>query len=179
MGCRRGDKRVHTRFTGDAATSGLISSTRARAPSAPFTACSHRGHSVVTLIAAFRATLSPAVEASLSFEVLHAGRLEIRPDEFLALADGRRLDLTGRELALLAALARRRGRIVSREELYAVVWGRRFRKDDRSVDVYVRKLRAKLEAALPETRFIHTHFGFGYRFQPEPSQVFHTPTTAR
>jgi DNA-binding response OmpR family regulator len=119
------------------------------------------------------------VEATSSFEVLQAGQLEVRPDEFLALADGRRLDLTGRELSLLAALARRRGRIVSREELYAVVWGRPYRKDDRSVDVYIRKLRAKLELALPEWRFIHTHFGFGYRFAPEPSQVFHTPATGR
>lgn len=105
--------------------------------------------------------------------------LEIRPDEFLALADGRRLELTGRELALLAALARRSGRIVSRQELYAVVWDREFRKDDRSVDVYVRKLRHKLELALPEWRYIHTHFGFGYRFHPEPSQLFHTPATRR
>lgn len=66
---------------------------------------------------------------------------------------------------------------MSREELYAVVWGRPFRKQDRSVDVYVRKLRGKLERALPELRFIHTHFGFGYRFHREPSQVFHTGAT--
>src|SRR2546423_14297284 len=99
-----------------------------------------------------------------SLEVLRAGRVEIRPDEFMALADGRPLDLTARELGLLTALVRRAGRVVSREELYVVVWHRPYRKDDRSVDVYVRKLRAKLEAALPETRFIHTHFGFGYRF---------------
>ena len=47
------------------------------------------------------------------------------------------------------------------------------------MDVYVRKLRHKLELALPEWRFIHTHFGFGYRFHPEPSQLFHTPATRR
>ena len=119
------------------------------------------------------------MEASRAFEVIRAGRLEIRPDEFVALADGQRLELTARELSLLAALARRGGRIVSRAELYAVVWNRQFRKDDRSVDVYVRKLRAKLETALPEWRFIHTHFGFGYRFKPEPSQLFHTRATTR
>jgi DNA-binding response OmpR family regulator len=56
---------------------------------------------------------------------------------------------------------------VSREELYAVVWGQPFRKEERSVDVYVRKLRAKLEAAMPGWNFIHTHFGFGYRLAPE------------
>jgi DNA-binding response OmpR family regulator len=43
------------------------------------------------------------------------------------------------------------------------------RAADRSVDVYVHKLRSKLAHALPEWRFIHTHFGFGYRFEPEPS----------
>ena len=72
-----------------------------------------------------------------------------------------------RELELLTALAERSARIVSREELYRAVWGERYRKSDRSVDVYVGKLRQKLEEALPGRRFIHTHFGFGYRFSPE------------
>ena len=102
-------------------------------------------------------------------ESLHVGALEIRPDEFVAICDGRTLDLTARELALLTALARRSGRIVAREELYAAVWDRPYRPDDRSVDVYVRKLRAKLERAMPECSFIHTHFGFGYRLAEEPS----------
>lgn len=110
-------------------------------------------------------------------EVLRAGVLEIRPAEFLVLANGRPVPLTVRELGVLCALAHRSGRIVSRDELYAVVWDRPFRKDDRSVDVYVRKLRAKLEDAAPDWRFIHTHFGFGYRFSPELSRFFHTPAT--
>jgi DNA-binding response OmpR family regulator len=96
--------------------------------------------------------------------VLRAGDLEIRPDEFVALAAGRRIDLTVRELQLLTALVERRDRIVSRAELYAVVWGEHYRKADRSVDVYVGKLRHKLAEALPGRSFIHTHFGFGYRF---------------
>ena len=99
--------------------------------------------------------------------ILRAGELEIRPHEYLALAGGRPLRLTVRELQLLIALARRNGRIVSREELYSEVWGEPFRKSDRSVDVYVGKLRHKLDEALPGQRFIHTHFGFGYRFTPE------------
>lgn len=112
-------------------------------------------------------------------DAVRAGALEIRPDEYVALADGRAIALTVRELSLLCALARRAGRIVSREELYSVVWGRDLRKDDRSVDVYVRKLRQKLEEALPEWRFIHTHFGFGYRFAAELSHVFHNTATPR
>ena len=106
--------------------------------------------------------------------------LEIRPAEFLVLADGQPLPLTVRELQLLVALVDRQGRIVPRAELYAVVWGQPFRKEERSVDVYVRKLRTKLSERLPEWRFIHTHFGFGYRFAPErPSHVFHIPATDR
>ena len=106
-------------------------------------------------------------------DVITAGELEIRPSEYLALAGGRTLTLSVRELALLAALGRREGRIVPREELYETVWGAPMRTADRSVDVYVHKLRAKLAEALPEWQFIHTHFGFGYRFSPEPSQRFH------
>lgn len=107
------------------------------------------------------------MEAASPIETLRAGGLEVRPGEYAAFADGRPLSLTVRELQLLTALARRPGRIVSREELFTVVWAQPFRKEDRSVDVYVRKLRAKLEDALPEWRFIHTHFGFGYRFEAE------------
>ena len=100
--------------------------------------------------------------------------LEIRPSEYLVSARGRVLTLSLRELQLLAALARRQGRMVPRAELYGIVWGTPLRPGDRSVDVYVYKLRSKLAAALPDWRFIHTHFGLGYRFQPEPSQHAHT-----
>ena len=105
--------------------------------------------------------------------------LDVRPDEFLAQVDEHAIPLTVRELALLDALVRREGRIISRAELYAAVWDRPFRKEDRSVDVYVRKLRHKLERAVPEWSFIHTHFGFGYRFSPELSHVFHNRATSR
>jgi DNA-binding response OmpR family regulator len=112
-------------------------------------------------------------------EVIKAGELEIRPSEYLVLAGGRALTLSVRELDLLAALGRREGRVVPREELYATVWGAQMRADDRSVDVYVHKLRSKLANALPEWRFIHTHFGFGYRFQAELSQRLNSSATTR
>ncbi len=99
---------------------------------------------------------------------LYAGELEIRPGEGLALATGRALRLSVREFELLVALARQIGAILSREQLYSAVWGGELRAGDRSVDVYVSKLRTKLEAAMPDRRFIHTHPGFGYRFQPQP-----------
>jgi DNA-binding response OmpR family regulator len=93
--------------------------------------------------------------------------VEVNPGEYLAVAGGRPLNLTARELDLLTALIEREGRIVSREELYRSVWGEPYRKSDRSVDVYISKLRLKLEEAVPDRRFIHTHFGFGYRFQEQ------------
>jgi DNA-binding response OmpR family regulator len=104
-----------------------------------------------------------------SAEVLYASELEIRLGEGLVLATGQALTLSVREFELLAAMAQRIGAIVSREELYHAVWGGDLRAGDRSVDVYVSKLRAKLEAAMPDRRFIHTHPGFGYRFQPQPA----------
>ena len=124
-----------------------------------------------------------SMEASLRTEVLRSGSIEIHPDEFLALAGGRPLNLTARELDLLIALVLRQGRIVSREELYAAVWDEPYRKSDRSVDVYIAKLRHKLDEAVPGARFIHTHFGFGYRLEQEHKPKgslhrFHIPETS-
>jgi DNA-binding response OmpR family regulator len=108
------------------------------------------------------------MELTQKSEVLRAGDLEVRPDDHLALVRGQALSLSVRELDLLAELVRNEGRIVPRDALYATVWGAPLRAQDRSVDVYVHKLRSKLARAIPECRFIHTHFGFGYRFAPEP-----------
>ena len=98
---------------------------------------------------------------------LSAGRLEIRPEEHAALVDGRPLRLTMRELQLLVTLAEHPQRIMTREELFSAVWGSQPRRDDRSVDVYVSRLRAKLGEALPQMQLIHTHNGIGYRFSPD------------
>ena len=119
------------------------------------------------------------MEAAHTNDVLYAGELEIRPDDGLVLASGRALTLSVREFGLLVALVQRAGRIVSRGEVYTLVWGTELRDGDRSIDVYVHKLRVKLETALPTWAFIHTHVGFGYRFSPEASHVFHNSTTSR
>jgi DNA-binding response OmpR family regulator len=118
----------------------------------------------------------PAIARS-SREVLEVGPLEIVPDEHLARASGRALMLSIRELRLLTELARRADRIISREELFRLVWRCEMRRGDRSVDVYVRKLRVKLELALPGWRFIHTHFGFGYRLAAERADLYRRFTT--
>jgi DNA-binding response OmpR family regulator len=115
--------------------------------------------------------------ADVPADVLYAGELEIRLTEGLVLATGRAVMLSVREFELLVAMAKRLGSIITREELYRTVWGGELRPGDRSVDVYVSKLRSKLEAALPDRRFIHTHAGFGYRFQPQPSRNVHMEAT--
>lgn len=120
-----------------------------------------------------------ALAADTRHEVLRVGPLEIVPDEHLARANGHTLMLSIRELRLLTELARRADRIMSREELFNLVWARDMRSGDRSVDVYVRKLRVKLDAALPEWRFIHTHFGFGYRLAAEQKHEGHERFTTR
>jgi DNA-binding response OmpR family regulator len=108
-----------------------------------------------------------ALHPSREEEVLAAGPLEVMPEEHLARVNGDALILSLIELRVLTELARRADKIVSRQELSTAVWGREFRPGDRSIDVYVHKLRVKLEAALPGWSFIHTHAGFGYRLCPQ------------
>jgi DNA-binding response OmpR family regulator len=97
-----------------------------------------------------------------------AAELEIRGDQFQAFVAGQSVDLTRREFELLMLLAQAHGQVLQREEIYQRVWGYTMAHGDRSVDVFVRKVRQKLERYSPEWRYIHTHFGIGYRFQPEP-----------
>jgi DNA-binding response OmpR family regulator len=123
------------------------------------------------------------------------GEVEIRSDQFQAFISGRSLDLTRREFELLSVLAEAKGKVIEREEIYQRVWGYEMAHGDRSVDVFIRKLRAKLQKDSPAWSYIHTHFGVGYRFDPEsaegpglpeapepsddaePSQVFHEVKT--
>jgi len=100
-----------------------------------------------------------------------AGELEIRADQFQAFVGGHSLDLTRREFELLQLLADSRGSVLQREEIYQRVWGYAMAHGDRSVDVFVRKLRQKLRAASPKWTYIHTHFGIGYRFAAEQDAV--------
>ena len=95
------------------------------------------------------------------------GPLELRPEERTALVEGVRIDLTVREFEVLAALAERPDRVVTREGIYDRVWGGQMPHRDRGVDVHVRRLRVKLSTAAPQWSFVHTHFGVGYRLAPE------------
>ena len=97
-----------------------------------------------------------------------AGELLINADQFQAFVGETSLELTRREFELLQLLADAPGRVLEREDMYERVWGYVMARGDRSVDVFVRKLRQKLEKGSPSWRYIHTHFGVGYRFSPEP-----------
>ncbi|MGO9822867.1 MAG: response regulator transcription factor, partial [Solirubrobacteraceae bacterium] len=102
-------------------------------------------------------------------ETITAGELSIRPDRFDAYADGNAASLSRKEYELLYQLATAGGRVLEREDIYQRVWGYTMARGDRSVDVFVRKLRQKLEKLSPQWRYVHTHFGVGYRFAAEPA----------
>jgi DNA-binding winged helix-turn-helix (wHTH) protein len=79
------------------------------------------------------------------------------------------VELTRREFELIHLLAGATGQVLQREDIYQRVWGYAMAHGDRSVDVFVRKLRQKLERVSPSWRYIHTHFGVGYRFDAQPA----------
>ncbi len=130
------------------------------------------------------ATLSPPPSSpGLQSEVARRqarifGNLELRTDEMQALVAGARVGLTVREFQVLAVLAGREDRVMRRPEIYRLVWGGEMKHRDRAVDVFVRKVRTKLAAAAPSWTYIHTHFGIGYRFAPEPTPPTETGVTA-
>ena len=100
-------------------------------------------------------------------QTIAAGELEIRLDRFDAYGAGRPAGLSRKEYELLRLLAAADGRVLEREDIYQRVWGFTMARGDRSVDVFVRKLRHKLESVSPSWRYVHTHFGVGYRFAAE------------
>jgi DNA-binding response OmpR family regulator len=99
--------------------------------------------------------------------IVVAGELAIRPDRFDAYVGDEPATLSRKEYELLYQLAAADGRVLEREEIYQRVWGYTMVRGDRSVDVFVRKLRQKLERVSPAWRYVHTHFGVGYRFAAE------------
>ena len=100
-------------------------------------------------------------------EGVTAGELAIRPDLFDAYVGEEAAGLSRKEYELLRQLAGVEGRVLEREDIYQRVWGYTMVRGDRSVDVFVRKLRTKLERISPGWRYVHTHFGIGYRFAAE------------
>ena len=121
------------------------------------------------LVARIQAVLRRRRAGELPAEdsIMVAGELAIRPDRFDAYVGDEPANLSRKEYELLYQLAAADGRVLEREEIYQRVWGYTMVRGDRSVDVFVRKLRNKLELISPEWRYVHTHFGVGYRFAAE------------
>ena len=109
--------------------------------------------------------MRPATQSSKRTRQI--GNVEIRPGELQVLIDEHRVGFTVREFELFLLLAERIDSVVQRGEIYELMWGGEMPRRDRSVDVLIRRVRAKLEQTAPDWRYIHTHFGIGYRFTPE------------
>ncbi len=94
--------------------------------------------------------------------------LRLDPDNVQAYVDGSSAELTPTEFRLIYTLAREQGRVLTRDELLQRVWGRRATHRDRTVDVFVRKLREKVDRRASRHTFIHTRYGVGYKLEAEP-----------
>ncbi len=114
------------------------------------------------LLARIRAVLRRGRATTPERARFRTGRLEIDFDAREVLLAGKRQTLTSYEFELLAALAHAAGRVLSREQLLDALKGADYEAFDRSIDVHVSKLRAKLEANPKEPRYIKTIRGVGY-----------------
>jgi DNA-binding response OmpR family regulator len=128
---------------------------------------------VVRRIAGMASDQTPRMVAEPPFIARYVvGPLEFAPEEMSVVVAGRRVWLTRRELAVLRVLAEHARRPVARDEIRQRVWGGRVSGfKDRSVEVYIRRLRVKLAEAGPEWEYIHTHHAVGYRLEPEPREA--------
>ena len=101
-------------------------------------------------------------------EPIDIAELRLDPSNVQAYVDGASAELTPTEFRLLYALALERGRVLTRDELLQKVWGRRATHRDRTVAVFVRKLREKVDGRAPRHRFLHTRYGVGYKLEALP-----------
>jgi two-component system alkaline phosphatase synthesis response regulator PhoP len=109
----------------------------------------------------------PRAEQEQRGEAIEIEELRVDPREVQAYVHGESASLTPTEFRLLYALALERGRVVTRDELLQRVWGRRETHRDRTVDVFVRKLREKIDRRSHEHSFIQTRYGVGYKLEAQ------------
>lgn len=128
----------------------------------------HPDEVIARIESAVRRRRAAELDSSAAEPIL-AGELEIRAGEQQVYVDGVSVDLTSREFAVLSVIAAQKGTVVPRELIYLRVWGYSMVKGDRSVDVYVRKVRNKLRQISPGWDYIHTQVRVGYRLAPEPA----------
>jgi DNA-binding response OmpR family regulator len=109
------------------------------------------------------ASASPQRGDALTFEELF-----IDPRNVQAYIDGVSAELTPTEFRLLHTLGQSAGQVITRDELMQRIWGRRHRYRDRTVDVFVRKLREKVDRRTTRHTFIQTRYGVGYKLEALP-----------
>jgi DNA-binding response OmpR family regulator len=100
-------------------------------------------------------------------ECIRAGELEIDPAKYKASLAGTPVALTAKEFELLLHFARHPGRVYSRSELLDRVWGYNHAGYEHTVNSHINRLRAKIEPAEGEPRYILTVWGVGYKFNDE------------
>jgi len=101
--------------------------------------------------------------------LVRIANLELEPETLSVRAGDDSVELTANEYDVLMALIQRHDRVVSRNALFEQVWGGVFPRSTRMIDTYVQRIRQKLNALAPDTVYIHTHTGIGYRFSPVQS----------
>jgi DNA-binding response OmpR family regulator len=126
-------------------------------------------------VAARRGVRSQEVQRGETIEI---EELVVDPRSFQAYVDGENVALTPTEFRLLYALASEQGRVLTRDELLQKIWGRRLTRRDRTVDVFIRKLREKIDKRAPRHSFVHTRYGVGYKLEAQPKGEA-TPLEAR
>jgi DNA-binding response OmpR family regulator len=119
---------------------------------------------VARVQAAARRGLRPVAEQR--GDAIEIEELRIDPREVQAYVDGENAELTPTEFRLLYALALENARVVTRDELLQKLWGRRETHRDRTVDVFVGRLREKIDRRASRHAFIHTRYGVGYKLEP-------------
>ena len=98
---------------------------------------------------------------------VRSGELHVDATRYDAVAGGRSAGLTTREFEVFALLVENKGAVLGRERIYAGVWGSDPPSGDRSVDIFVSRIRLKLKRISPGWSYLHTHVGAGYRFEAE------------
>ena len=121
------------------------------------------------LVARVKAILRRGRGAGMSEPVLTFHRLRIEPNARRAWKDDQPVEVTSIQFEFLHALARHRGRVLSREQLIEQVWGYDYYGDERVVDVHIGRIRKKVENDPAGPTLIVTVRGAGYRFEDEPT----------
>ena len=121
---------------------------------------------ILEVKARMKAIMRRAKKGNDDKSVISYGDLKLNEEYRRVFVGNREINVTSREYELLELLASNPGKVYSRDELLALIWGNDYPGDVRTVDVHIRRLREKLESTPSEPRYVRTKWGSGYYFQP-------------